>query len=93
MAFKRGESQHLYHGTAKADVMIFELDTMLREGKHSGLESKSRELEAAILGHIADEEGSAFPDLREHANPHQFQMLTAAVRAVRGSFHYDPRPL
>ena len=33
IARKRAEAQHLYHETAEADVVVFELDSMLKEGR------------------------------------------------------------
>ena len=33
IARKKAEAQHLYHETAEADVVVFELDSMLKEGR------------------------------------------------------------
>ena len=91
IAGKKAESQHLYHDTAKADVMIFELDTMLQKDADAEFEAKAKELQTAVAAHIANEEASAFPDLQEHADSVQLEMLTSSVREFRDSFQFDPR--
>lgn len=88
VAGKKSESQKLYHETAEADVLIFEIDTMLKEGDETDFESKATKLQGAILEHIEDEEEKAFPHLQEGAEPDQAQMLTESVRQFRGSLHY-----
>ena len=89
VAGKKTESQKLYHETAAADVLIFELDTMLKEGDDADFSKKAEKLQAAILEHIEDEEESAFPHLQENAEPQQAQMLTESVREFRSSFRYE----
>jgi hemerythrin superfamily protein len=88
IAGKKAESQHLYHDTSKADVLIFELDTMLQKDADSEFEAKAKELQTAVAGHISDEETSAFPDLQEHAGTIELEMLTSSVREFRSSFGY-----
>lgn len=46
------EAQRLYHETAAADLLMFELDTMLKEDDDSLFESKASMLREAILEHI-----------------------------------------
>lgn len=89
VAGKKSESQKLYHETAAADVLIFELDTMLKEGDDSDFEAKAEKLQAAILEHIEDEEDSAFPHIQEKAEPQQSQMLTESVREFRSSIRFE----
>ena len=82
------ESQRLYHETAAADVLMFELDTMLKEGDDALFESKASMLREAILEHIGVEEDSAFPHLREKATPEQAKLLTESVREFRAALEY-----
>ncbi len=90
VAGKKSESQHLYHETAAADVLVFELDVMLKEGNDSNFSAKAGKLREAILEHIEDEEGSAFADLQKHAQPQQAQMLTNSVREFRSALRFNP---
>ena len=87
VAGKKSESQKLYHETADADVLVFQLDTMLKEGDDSGFTKTAEKLQAAVLEHIEDEEQKAFKDLREKAEPQQAQMLTQSVREFRSKLH------
>jgi hemerythrin superfamily protein len=90
VARKKWESQRLYHETAEADVLIFELDTMLKQGDESDFTRKCEKLRDAILEHIDDEERSAFQHLRENAEPQQAQMLTESVREFRNALRFAP---
>jgi hemerythrin superfamily protein len=90
VAGRKSEAQHLYHETAAADLLIFELDTMLKEGDESDFESKASTLREAILEHIDDEEEKAFPHLRDNAEPQQAQMLTESVREFRSALRFVP---
>jgi hemerythrin superfamily protein len=89
VAGKKSESEKLYHETAEADVLIFELDTMLKEGDDSRFDSKATKLQAAILEHIEDEEEKAFQHLQDKAEPQQAQMLTQSVREFRNALRYN----
>jgi hemerythrin superfamily protein len=90
---KKAESSHLYHETAEADVLVFQLDTMLKEGGDSDtFREKAIALRDAVLEHIEDEETSAFPHLQEKAEPDQDATLTQAVREFRGSFRFEAAP-
>lgn len=88
VAGKKWEAQHLYHETAEADVLVFELDTMLKEGRESEFAPKAEKLKEAILEHIDDEEQKAFPHLRDRAEPQQAHMLTTSVREFRSALRF-----
>lgn len=93
VAGKKSEAQKLYHETGEADVLVFELDTMLKEGQDSDFTSKAQKLQEAVLEHIEDEEGSAFPHLREHASPEQARSLSDSVREFRGAIRFTMTPM
>ena len=90
VAGQKRESEHLYHETAEADVLIFELDTMLKTGDDSKFGETAAKLKDAVFKHIDDEETSAFPDLQEKSSPDQSTSLTNAVREFRGAFKFQP---
>ena len=83
VAGKKHEAQKLYHETAAADVLVFELDTMLKTGDESTSEATAKSLQGAILEHIDDEESKMLPDLEKHATSDQQQLLTRSVREFR----------
>lgn len=85
VAGKKSESQHLYQETAEADVLVFQLDTMLKTGDIGDFQSTAQKLQKAVLEHIDDEEQKAFPALQQGADASQTQMLADAVRQFRGS--------
>jgi hemerythrin superfamily protein len=85
LAGKKWESEKLYHETAMADTMLFQLDTSLKQGDSSKAEATAQALQKAILEHIDDEESKAFPHLQDRTEPMQQQMLTANVRQFRGA--------
>jgi len=73
--------------------LIFELDTLLKEGGHdSNVAAKAAKLQDAILEHIDDEENSAFPHLQSQAHRAQAEMLTQSVREFRNALHFQPVP-
>lgn len=90
VAGKKSEAQHLYHETAEADLLLFQLDTMLKEGDEAEFESTASKLREAVLEHIDDEEEKAFPQLREKAEPQQAKMLTDSVREFRDALRFTP---
>jgi hemerythrin superfamily protein len=90
VAGKKIASDHLYHETAEADVLVFELDALLKEGDEEKFEATARKLQKAVLEHIDDEENKAFPSLQERAEPEQAQTLTEEVRKFRASLHFEP---
>lgn len=83
VARKKAESERLYHETAEADVLVFQLDTMMKEGNFADFSRTAEKLRDAVLEHIEDEEQKAFPHLTESAEPMQAQMLTESVRKFR----------
>lgn len=87
VARHNAESMKLYNETAEADMLVFELDTMLKEGDDEKFQSKAEKLQNAVLEHIDDEEQKAFQHLRDKAAPEQQQMLTQSVREFRRKFH------
>ncbi|HEV3154450.1 MAG TPA: hemerythrin domain-containing protein [Candidatus Baltobacteraceae bacterium] len=90
VAGKKAESLKLYNETAEADSMLFQLDTMLKEGDVSKFGKVAEQLQAAILEHIDDEENKAFPHLEKGAEPQQAQMLTQSVREFRSALRFEP---
>lgn len=88
VANDKRESKHLYEETADADVLLFQLDSMLKSTEDESFPEKAREFQAAVLEHIDDEETSAFPHLQESAKPEQEERLTEAVREFRESFAF-----
>ena len=88
-AGSRVESQHLYHETAEADVLLFELATMLQEGEADDFDAKAEKFAGAIAHHIEEEENKAFPRLRDNVELEQAEMLTDSVRTFRASLHFE----
>jgi hemerythrin superfamily protein len=86
------ESQHLYHETAEADVALFELDSMLREGDDSDFSAQATKFQEAVLHHIDEEEKKAFPRLRQNADPEHSERLVDSVRQFRSSLHFETAP-
>jgi len=90
IAGQKGESDHLYHETAEADVLVFELDNLLKSGNAAEFATKAAALKAAVHAHIQTEESTAFPHLREKATEGQNLLLTQSVREFRGAFRFQP---
>jgi len=91
-AGKKPAAQHLYHETAEADTLVFELDTMLKEDDDADFGAKAEMLQDAILDHVDEEESSAFPDLEENTDEEQQQQLYESVVQFRNEFHFAPSP-
>ena len=83
------ESQHLYHETADADVLAFELDALLKAGDVSQFGVKAEKFEEAVLAHIDEEESNALPRLLEIGDPRKVEELAEAVRTFRKSLHFE----
>lgn len=83
------ESQHLYHETAEADTLLFELDSMLKERDETGFGKKAAKFAEAVRHHIAEEEQKALPRLQESADPRYAQILADSVRTFRNSLHFE----
>lgn len=89
VAGSKVESQHLYHETAEADVLFFELDGLLKEGNDEEFARKALKFQEAVLHHIDEEENKAFPRLEENADPQNAATLTASMREFRSSLHFE----
>ena len=91
IARKKAEAQHLYHETAEADVVVFELDSMLKEGRgeEDAFAATAEKLRNAVLEHIEDEERKAFVHLRNEADEEQTESLTRSVKQFRSALHYE----
>ena len=85
------ESQHLYHETAEADVLFFELDGLLKEGNDDEFARKAVKFRDAVLHHIDQEENKAFPRLEENGDPQNAASLTESMREFRKSLHFQTR--
>ena len=83
VAGKKMKAAHLYHETAEADIVLFQLDTMLKEGDDDKFPALAKTFQAAILEHIDDEENSAFEKLRKHSEPRETELLAESVRKFR----------
>ena len=90
IAGQKRESEHLYHETAEADVLVFELDTMIQTGDDSDFVAKASRLRDAVYEHIDDEETTAFPELEEKSSEDQSEMLSRAVREFRSAYRFEP---
>jgi hemerythrin superfamily protein len=89
VADSKVESDHLYHETAEADVLFFELDTLLKAGDDETFDEKAEKFQEAVLHHIEEEEQKALPRLQENADPAQSEQLADSVREFRSSLHFE----
>lgn len=87
------ESQHLYHETAEADTMLFELDSMLKERDQSDFAARAQKFADAVRHHIEEEEQKAFPRLQENADARHSELLAQSVKTFRKSLHFETGPL
>lgn len=83
------ESQHLYHETAEADTMLFELDSMLKERDESEFGAKADKFADAVRHHIEEEEQKAFPRLQENTDARHSEILAQSVKTFRKSLHFE----
>jgi hemerythrin superfamily protein len=92
IAKEKREAELLYHETAEADIAVFELDMMLKEGRgqEDAFAIVAEKLRTAVCEHIDEEEQRAFVKLREHADANQDETLTRSVRQFRGALHFEP---
>jgi hemerythrin superfamily protein len=86
------EAQHLYHETAEADTLLFELDSMLKEHDDSEFAARAEKFADAVRHHIEEEEQKAFPRLRENADARHSEILAASVKKFRESLHFETAP-
>jgi hemerythrin superfamily protein len=83
------QAEHLYHETAEADMLFFELDSILKEGEDTAFVEKAKNFHEAVLHHIEEEEGKAFPHLQENSDAEHSKELADAVREFRKSLHFE----
>ena len=84
----KDEAGRLYHQTAEADRIVFELDSLLTQRDGARFSATAKKFEKAVLAHIDEEENEAFPRLREESDPEQSVRLTEAVRSFRKSLRF-----
>jgi hemerythrin superfamily protein len=84
----KAEAMKLYNETASADIMVFEIDTMLKEGDDTKFAAKCEKLRDAVFKHIEAEEKSAMPHLEKGAESRESQMLLQSVREFRNSMRF-----
>lgn len=84
------ETLKLYNETAAADILLFQIDTMLKEGDETKLAEKAQKLHDAVFKHIEAEEKSALPHLEKGADSSEAQMLLQSVREFRGAIRFTP---
>lgn len=84
------ETLKLYNETASADMLVFEIDTMLKEGDDTKFSEKAEKLHGAVFKHIEAEEKSALPHLEKGAETQEQQMLMQSVREFRSAMHFTP---
>lgn len=89
VAGSKRESEHLYHETAEADTLLFELDSMLKERDETEFAAKAKKFAEAVRHHIEEEEQKAFPRLRENGDAQHAEILTNSVKEFRDSIHFD----
>jgi hemerythrin superfamily protein len=91
VAGEKSESQHLFHETAEADTLMFELDMMLKESDDARFAAGADKLQKAVLEHIDAEENTAFPHLHKHVDAAQEQQLTDDVRDFRNAIRFQTK--
>lgn len=84
------ETLKLYNETAAADILLFQIDTMLKEGDETKFAEKTKKLHDAVFKHIEAEEKSALPHLEKGADSSEALMLLQTVREFRGSIRFTP---
>ncbi len=85
VAGRKMHANELYHETAEADVMLWQLSMMSpQDSTFASTASKTRD---AIEKHISSEEETEFPKLRDAADPAKQSRLTSEVRKFRERFH------
>jgi hemerythrin-like domain-containing protein len=91
IANDKGEAELLYHETAEADIAVFELDSLLNEGRgeEDTFAIAAEKLRSAVHKHMDEEEEKAFKELSEAADPNQAELLTRSVRQFRGAIHLE----
>jgi len=91
VAGRKTETMKLYNETASADILVFEIDSMLKEGGDDAkFAEKAEKLRAAVFEHIEDEEKKALPHLEEGADSRESQLLLQSVREFRNAVRFTP---
>ncbi|HEY9180886.1 MAG TPA: hemerythrin domain-containing protein [Candidatus Baltobacteraceae bacterium] len=85
------ETMKLYNETASADMLVFEIDTILKEGDETKFAEKAEKLQAAVFKHIEAEEEKAMPHLQKGSDSAESQMLLQSVREFRGAIQFMPK--
>lgn len=85
------ETMKLYNETASADMLVFEIDTMLKEGDETKFAQKAEKLHDAVFKHIEAEEEKAMPHLEKGADSEESQMLLQSVREFRSALTFMPK--
>jgi hemerythrin superfamily protein len=88
VAGSKTESQHLYHETMEADLLLFELDSLLKAGDDAKFATKAENFQKAVLHHIDEEENKALPRLQD-VDAAQAESLTESVKQFRSSLHFE----
>lgn len=83
------EAAKLYHETAEADILVFELDNALRDGDDATFEATAKKFVKAVRAHIDDEESKAFPHLVEGSDRRESEALTASVKTFREKLRFE----
>jgi hemerythrin superfamily protein len=84
------ETMKLYNETASADILLFEIDTMVKEGDDAKFAEKAEKLQSAVFKHIEAEEKHALPHLEDGADSEQTAMLLQSVRDFRNAVKFTP---
>jgi hemerythrin superfamily protein len=83
------ETLKLYNETASADIMLFEIDTMLKEGVDERFSEKCEKLQKAVFKHIEEEEKTAIPQLQKGSESQEAQLLLQSVREFRNAIRFN----
>jgi hemerythrin superfamily protein len=84
------EASQLYHETAAADMLVFELDAALKNGSNDTFLAKLAKLRDAVHEHIDEEEKTAFLRLRESVDGAKSESLTRSVKEFRDALTFKP---
>ncbi len=85
LAGRKTHATELYHETAEADVVLWQLSMM--SAQDDDFAATATNARRAIEKHIAFEEESEFPHLRDAADAAQQLKLTSEVKKFRDRFH------
>lgn len=83
------EAEKLYHETAEADILVFELDNALKDGDDATFEATAKKFVGAVREHMKDEETKAFPHLVDGSDPQESEALTTSVKMFREKIRFE----